>query len=175
MTSRLAFAWGIGYPHEAMDSKALLKSRLTFVRRDLDEAVARLDGTELDWAPTDGMRTIGGLLYEIVATELQDLALFKGEPADYDSIAKSAKRETLAEYRDLLKSTRQSLISFLDSKTEEDLSELIDLNPKWFEGFGNSQVPLAEAVRSVAMHEWYHTAQLVSYLWIRGDNPYKWD
>ena len=30
-----------------------------------------------------------------------------------------------------------------------------------------------EVLRNIAAHEWYHTGQLVSYLWTRGEDPYK--
>lgn len=157
-----------------MGTRELLKSRLAYVRRDLDEAVSRLKDDDLDWAPAQGMRTIGGQLHEIVATELQDIALFKGETARFDEIAKGAKRGTLAEYKELLAATRGELIALIETLNEADLARLVQVDPRWFESFGNSEVPLAEAIRSVAMHEWYHTAQLVSYLWAKGDNPYDW-
>ncbi|MBS1712143.1 MAG: DinB family protein [Armatimonadetes bacterium] len=157
-----------------MDSRELLKSRLAYVRRDLDEAVSRLTDEDMGWAPAEGMRTIGGQLHEIAATELQDIALFRGETTRFDEIAKGAKRGTLAEYKELLAATRGELIALIDSLSEADLAKPLQVDPRWFESFGNSEVPLAEAIRSVAMHEWYHTAQLVSYLWAKGDNPYDW-
>ena len=34
--------------------------------------------------------------------------------------------------------------------------------------------PISEVLRSIATHESYHTGQLITYLWMRGDNPYEW-
>ncbi len=54
---------------------ALLKARLALVRRDLDPIVTRLTPDLLTWAPAAGMRTISGQIVEIVATEMQLIAL----------------------------------------------------------------------------------------------------
>ena len=75
---------------------------------------------------------------------------------------------------DQLNATRNQTLTYLDSLAEADLSEPILVPQHWFESLGLGIVPRREMITSIALHEWYHTAQLVSYLWARGDDPYSW-
>ncbi|MBX3096286.1 MAG: DinB family protein [Fimbriimonadaceae bacterium] len=152
-----------------------LKGRLAVVRQDLVEAVDRLTDDMLEWAPAKGMRTIGGQLQEIAATELQEHALLKQlSNPNYDDAFRRAKRNSVEEYRRLLLEVRNETIALIDGWSEDDLNERVPVPTNWFEGLGQDDVPRAEIIRSLAAHEWYHTGQLVSYLWTRGDDPYKW-
>ncbi len=154
----------------------LLTARLSLVREDLDDVLGRLSDEMLAWAPSEGMRTVGGQLEEIAATEVQIVGWMRDkrhvpyeEASDFGDALK-----TLEGLRSVLASTRAKTLAYLDSLSETDLSMPIPFPPKWFESLRLPAVPPSEAFRSLAAHEWYHVGQLVSYLWFRGDNPYKW-
>lgn len=152
-----------------------LKARLALVRKDLDEALGRLDGIEMSWAPLEGMRTVGGQLLEIAATEHQILVLMKqGIKTNYQDIHSALEKQTLGEYKELLGKTREETLAYLDSLSVEDLQTEIPMPLEYSESLGLDEVPRSEVFRSIAQHEWYHVGQLVSYLWARGDDPYEW-
>lgn len=160
---------------ETIALRTLLKARLEYVRADLLEVLERLKDEDLDWAPREGMRTIGGQLKEILATEQQDLAILKKEGTEgFKALEKAAHSSTVEEYRAKLELTRKEMIEFIDQLSDEELAQPGDFPADWFETMGLENAPISEAIRSVAQHEWYHTAQLVSYLWMRGDDPYQW-
>ena len=50
--------------------RALIAARLLHVRDWLDSVLDRIPPDAIDWAPAEGMRTIGGQLVEIVAIEV---------------------------------------------------------------------------------------------------------
>src|SRR5690242_2954890 len=52
-----------------MDNRALIKANLASVRKELSEVFPHLTDDILDWAPSQGMRTIKGQLVEIMSTE----------------------------------------------------------------------------------------------------------
>ena len=54
-----------------MDTKELLKARFNLVRRDLNRVLDRLTDELLQWAPREGMRTVGGQLFEIAGKEIE--------------------------------------------------------------------------------------------------------
>ena len=76
--------------------------------------------------------------------------------------------------KEVLAETRQSTLQYLDSLSEKDLEVPVKFPTDWWEGLGLPELPLHEVLRNIAAHEWYHTGQLVSYLWSNGDDPYKW-
>ena len=153
----------------------LLKGRLNIVRQDLNEAVARLKDEDLPYAPAKGMRTISGQLNEIIATEfqIQDL-LQETTQKPFQQLDQAAQSTSVEEYKTKLHQTRQSTLDFFDSLTEQDLDKLLPVPQGWFESLTLPAVPKSEILRSLAAHEWYHTAQITSYLWTKGDNPYNW-
>lgn len=153
-----------------------LKARLALVRQDLEEVIERLSDADLDWAPTQGMRTIGGQLVEIIGTEIMLLKWMRDAEKmsfkEAEAVAREAK--SLAELHEILDSTRADTLEFIDSLSDEQLDAYAPFPSGWFESLGRGAVPRSEALRSIAQHEWYHVGQLVSYLWSRGDNPYEW-
>ena len=154
----------------------LLKARLFLVRSDLDDAIGRLTPEMMPWAPSPGMRTISGQLLEIVGTEMQVLRMLK----EGKTLSDEKVRQILGEYGSLtrlqraLADVRQETLEYIDSFSPEQLDEPVEVPTNWFESLGLPAVPRSEVIRSIAQHEWYHTAQLVSYLWSLGDNPYSW-
>ncbi|MBX3117930.1 MAG: DinB family protein [Fimbriimonadaceae bacterium] len=153
-----------------------LKARLRLVREDLEEILPRLSDSDLSWAPTEGMRTVGGQFIEIAATEIMLLAWMKeGRHITFKEAESFAEgNPTLEELIGALKSARADTLAYLDSLTAEQLETPAPFPDRWFESLGQPMMQPSEAFRSLAAHEWYHVGQLVSYLWSRGDDPYKW-
>ena len=84
------------------------------------------------------------------------------------------REKSLAGIKEVLAETRKATVKYLDSLSDQDLEMPVKFPTDWWEGLGLAELPLHEVFRNVAMHEWYHTGQLVSYLWSRGDDPYSW-
>ncbi|MBA3727044.1 MAG: DinB family protein [Armatimonadetes bacterium] len=153
-----------------------LKARLALVRADLDEAMGRLRDEDLDWAPREGMRTVGGQLTEIAGTERQLLAWLRRQERIPFELANDFgdRAKSIEGMRGALEEVRGETLAYIDSLSEDQLEAPVPMDPLWFESLGQKEVPLGEPIRSLAQHEWYHVGQLVSYLWSRGDDPYKW-
>ncbi len=157
-------------------TRELVEARLIFVRNELLEVLKRLDPSMTTWAPAEGMRTIGGQIFEIAASELQVVLVLKEGRfiSDEDVSERVGGKEDLPRLLDFLDKVRQETLTYLQGLSDEDLDVEITL-PGWHEAIGLPSVPRSEVFRGIAQHEGYHTGQLVSYLWARGDNPYKWD
>jgi hypothetical protein len=158
------------------DLHTLLTARLAIVREDLDEVIGRLSDELLPWAPSPGMRTIGGQLEEIAGTEVQAMAwLTERRHIPYNEAMEfGERRSSLRGLTGILAEVREGTLAHLNSLSTAELEESVPFPDGWFEGLRLPHCPRAEAFRSLAMHEWYHVGQLVSYLWARGDDPYKW-
>lgn len=159
-----------------MSTHDLLKGRLATTRVDLEEVISRLSDELLPWAPAPGMRTVRGQLEEIGGTELQILGWVQDrrDLSYKEAVASLEPLTGLAELGAALRSIRSETLAWLDSLSETDLERPVAFPDGWFESLGLPEVPLHEGIRSIAQHEWYHVGQLVSYLWARGDDPYKW-
>lgn len=157
-----------------MVRREIVRGRMGQVRGELLECLESVTDELLPWAPTEGMRTVAGQLAEILVTEMQIVAVLREEPGgDYrahyqEMIATPTKAGFLAQ----LDSVRTHTLATLDGYSEEELLESIEMDPNWFESGGLEQVPRIEVFGAIPMHEWYHTGQLISYLWSRGVNPY---
>ncbi len=145
--------------------------RLSSVRDELFEVVDRRNQQMMPWAPAEGMRTISGQLVEIAITEVQIATQLTSDRWIPDEDAKSllGDCQSLENLRHQLVIIRNQTLCYLDSLSSEDLNELVDVRTMGLPG-----VPRAEVFRSLAQHEYYHLGQLISYLWLRGDHPYKW-
>lgn len=119
---------------------------------------------------------MGGQLIEIGGTELQALSVLKGEkpPTDEEVRAMIRDLHDSSALTDFVNSVRTQTLEYLDGLNSEQLHEEVEFPAGWHESIGLPSIPRAEAFRGIAQHEAYHTGQLVSYLWARGDNPYKW-
>ena len=152
-----------------------MKTRLSLVRGDLLTALGHVSDEMLAWAPAEGMRTVDGQIREIAQTELQIMGLLKtGDAPTFESVAAQVRRDSVAGYRELLDQVRADTVTWIDSQTDEQLDATVAVPGGWFEALGLENTPKSEVLRSLAAHEWYHVGQLVSYLWFRGDNPYRW-
>lgn len=129
----------------------------------------------MDWAPADGMRTLGGQLLEIAATEHQLISLLRDDLwVDDDEY-----RDSLGNWNDFgvlrtaIADARKNTLRYLDSLSEEGLAEEVEFGGGWFGPLGLPTIPRAEVFVNIADHEWYHVGQITSYLWARGIDPYR--
>lgn len=152
-----------------------LRQRLRLARADLMEAWSRVTDPMLPWAPAEGMRPLGDLMREILATELEIVAVLRdGHAGDYAEHWASAGCDTSGAYAARAFDVRAATLAWLDAQTDAALRAPRPMPDAWWPGLGLAQAPAHEVVRSIAQHEAYHTGQLVSYLWARGDDPYAW-
>ncbi|MBS1708477.1 MAG: DinB family protein [Armatimonadetes bacterium] len=153
----------------------LLKARFAHVRRDLDRVLDRLVEADMRWTPAQGMRTVASQLVEIADKERETLVWVQtGVWPDDDPPTFDEETVTLAEARVALARLRKATYAFIDGQTEAELERPVANPEGWYEALGLLQCPLSEVLRTVAAHEWYHTGQLVMYLWSRGEDPYAW-
>ena len=135
----------------------------------------RLTDADLPWAPGEGMRTIAGQLIEIANKEREVLIwLRKGVWPDGDPDSFDPDTATLEEIKAVFKSLRTDTYSYIDSLSEAELGKPHQSPKGWWEALLLEQCPRSEILRNIAVHEWYHTGQLITYLWLRGDDPDKW-
>lgn len=152
-----------------------LRRRLQLARADLMEAWSRVTEPMLPWAPAEGMRPLGDLMREILATELEIVAVLRdGHGGDYSEHWAAAGCETALAYATRATEVRAATLAWLGAQTEPALHAPRPMPAHWWAGLGLPEAPAHEVVRSIAQHEAYHTGQLVSYLWARGDDPYEW-
>jgi len=156
--------------------KELIRARLAFVRRDLDEVLGRLSDDLLKWAPAQGVRPVDDQLLEIGMNEVMSVALLRdGKTLTHAEAEATLPYDgTLSSLVKMLHDVRESTLAFIDSLSEEQLAEAVAARNPWFASFGLPKVPVYDALTSIALHEQYHLAQLITYLWTRGDDPYKW-
>jgi uncharacterized damage-inducible protein DinB len=157
-------------------SKDLIVSRLNFVRRGLDEVVSRLSDDMIHWAPGEGVRPIDDQLLEIGMNEVMSIALLRdGKKLSHaEAEATLVHNSTVETLKKMLDDVRESTLSYIESLSEEQLAESVVADNPWFASFGLGQVPRYDALTSIAFHEHYHVGQLVTSLWVKGDNPYSW-
>lgn len=152
----------------------LIRARFEQVRRSLTSELDALTDDLLTWAPRAGMRTCGGMLFEIAGKEVELLTYARhGGLEEWVEIESFGPREASIEgWRDILAEVRAETLVFLDSMSLDKLDDPVRFPGEWWEGLYLKEVPMHEIFRSIAAHEWYHTGQLVSYQWMRGVNPY---
>jgi len=148
-----------------------LKARLSNVRSDLEEVLSRLDQDMMSWSPAPGMRTVSGQLVEIAITELQIVLQLQEGRWIPDEEAKQlvGDCDSLRNLAIKLASIRANTLAYLDSLSPSALEEQVMVRTQ-----GLPSNPRSEVFRTIAQHEYYHVGQLVSYLWARGDDPYRW-
>jgi uncharacterized damage-inducible protein DinB len=157
-----------------MTLQDLLKARFAMVRQDLDQVLDRLSDADVPWEPKEGMRTIGGLLVEIADKEREALIWIKERTWPEEMPSFDPETSTIQEIRAVLATLRAETYAYIDSLTEAELQEPVFSPEGWWEALRLKECPKSEVIRNIATHEWYHTAQLVTYLWMRGSDPNDW-
>ena len=152
-----------------------LKARFTCARQDLEGVFARLGDSDLPWSPREGMRTIADQLLEIANKEKETLGWIQtGVWPDDGPDAFDMNSATLEEIKAVMAALRVETYRYMDSLSDAELEQPIPNPNRWLEALRIANCPLSEVLRSIATHETYHTAQLITYLWLRGDNPNDW-
>jgi uncharacterized damage-inducible protein DinB len=156
--------------------KDLIVARLSFVRRDLDEVVTRLTDDMVKWAPGEGVRPIDDQLLEIGMNEVMSIALLRDgqELSHAQAEATLIHSSTVATLKKMLEDVRRATLDYIETLAEEQLAEAVVADNPWFASFGLPKVPRYDALTSIALHEHYHVGQLVTTLWVKGDDPYAW-
>lgn len=156
--------------------RALIAARLNHVRGWLDSTLDHVPADIVDWAPREGMRTIGGQLVEIAWIEIPLVARLKGggHPGEAAVEAMIGDQHSLENLRRVLTDVRRETLAYLDSITDEELWQEIPTVDAFYGTLWLPSMPRAEHIINVAEHEFYHVGQLISYLWARGDDPYAW-
>lgn len=155
----------------------LIRASLNSTRTELAEVFPHLSDEILGSAPAPGMRTFQGQLVEIIGTEISIGEGLMGKPKRaYSEIEQELwELRTVGELTAKLTEVRSSTLLFLSSLTEGQLDATTEVSA----GFANylelESVTIGEMLRFIVRHEAYHTGQLVSYLWARGNDPYTWD
>lgn len=152
-----------------------IKARLAVTRSDLDQVVTRLADSDMRWAPAPGMKTVAGLLLEIADKDREIVGWLRdGAWPDDDPPAFDPEAATLVEAVEGLRTTRRQTWDYVDSLSDEEIDEVLDLPELWWESLRLPRCPRSEMLRNISAHEWYHTGQLVTYLWSRSENPETW-
>jgi len=118
--------------------------------------------------------SFAGLLVEIANKEKETIAWLQtgiwpdGDPDAFEETA------SMEEILSTLAGLRGKTYEYIDSLSEAQVDELVANPEGWWEGLRQRECPRSEILRNIAAHEWYHTAQLITYLWIQGDNPNDW-
>ncbi|HWD39636.1 MAG TPA: DinB family protein [Fimbriimonas sp.] len=157
-------------------SKERILARLRFIRRDLDEVLTRLSDDMLKWAPGEGVRPIDDQLLEIAMNEVMAIALLRdGKHLSHaEAEATLVHSSTVETFKKMLADVRQSTRDYIESLSEERLAEAVVADNPWYASFGLREVPRYDALTSIALHEHYHVGQLITSLWVKGDDPYAW-
>lgn len=121
------------------------------------------------------MPTIAELLLEIANKEKEaPVWIRQGVWPDRGPDAFDIESATVDGIKTSLRSLRVETFTYIDSLSEAELEELVSCPDRWWEALRLTACPRSEVLRNIATHKWYHTAQLITYLWMRGDNPNKW-
>lgn len=154
-----------------LTQRELVIARLHNVRSWLNSALGRLKPELLDWAPARGMRTVSGQLVELIEVEARlapwlsegrklteaEVAAIVGDPQNLNSLLNA------------LTKVRKGTLDCLSSLTDEELSSAPPPGEQWFGTLWVPGMPRSEHFMNISEHEYYHTGQLIAYLWFKGD------
>ena len=153
----------------------LLKARFNLTGKFLQQVIDRLKDEDLPWSPALGMRTIRNQLLEIADKERETLKWIQtGTWPDDDPPTFDEESASLEEIKSKIASLRKATFMYIDSLTESELHRLHPAPEGWWEALRLTECPVHEILRNISAHEWYHTGQLLVYLWSRGDDPETW-
>lgn len=158
-----------------MSSREFLVARLAMTRSDLTDVLGHLSDSDLRWVPAEGMNSVCDLLCEIARKDMEIIGwLQNGEWPDNEPDPFDAKSATVEQARKGLDETRARTLNYIAKQTDEQLEEIVALPERWWEGLRLLECPKSEMIRNISAHEWYHTGQLIVYLWSQGRNPNEW-
>ncbi|MBS1701591.1 MAG: DinB family protein [Armatimonadetes bacterium] len=154
-----------------------IQASLSSVRTDLAEVFPRLSDEMLEWAPADGMRTVKGQFVEILGTETSLQYLIQALPRPENDVVDAPfwATKTVDCLRQKTDEVRQATLTLLRNVGDEGLQTPVEVSAGFAEYLDLDVVTIEDLFRFISRHESYHAGQLVSYLWMRGDNPYDWE
>ena len=160
-----------------MTTQDLVRSNFSSVRKSLDEVIAHLEDEMLYWAPRPEMHSIHRVLMDILTTEVSIVERLQGVPrrSDEELDAPYLPIKTVDGMAEMLELVRAGTLTYLSSLSESDLGAPAKISQAFQQELDLTPAPVSEVLRYIARHEYYHTAQLISYLWTRGDDPYEWE
>ena len=165
----------MGYTSAMLDLQGLLKARLAMARTDLRVTLDRFQEEDFHWAPAKGMRSVGAQLLEMADKDREVVVWLKtGVWPDNDPPSFDVKNSSLGEAWRRMEEIRATTLEYIGSLSAEELEAPVTAPEQWWEALRLTECPRSEVLRNIAAHEWYHTGQLVTYLWSRGDDPYNW-
>jgi len=152
-----------------------LRDRLKFDlernREELIQVVTPID--DLGYAPAEGMKSYRDQLAEIGGIEIESVDLITtGKVPEWAETQARITGTTLNEVLHSLAVIRQELVECLDSLTDQELVQAIDVPHEWASFVGDITLEREELFRWLARHEYYHLGQIITYRWIQGINPY---
>jgi hypothetical protein len=155
----------------------LIRASLNSTRAELAEVFPHITDDILDWAPFPGMRTIHGQFIEIIGTEISMIEPLKKLPhRTYQEIEGGLwPINTVAALIAKASEVRYTTLELLTSLDEDGMTAQAIVSEGYSMYLGLEFVPVSEIFRVLIRHESYHTGQLMSYLWAKGNNPYDWD
>lgn len=142
------------------------------IRKELTDTVSPISNEELGWAPREGMKSYRALLQEIGTMEKLCIHWLRtGDMLEWNMPA-CVPAETTQAALSQIESIRAESKAWLESATEEQLEDLVEVPGPWKQYWGEKIEP-EEGFRWIVMHEYYHLGQIISYRWIQGHDPYK--
>ena len=152
-----------------------LCDELNLIRRELREEVGRLQPEQLDWSPQPGMKSYRALLAEIADVEsgCRAWAVSSHDQSDWAEQIKSASdADSLLQ---VLEEIRAQTLRYLQTCSEDELQETVTVPENSRQYAGGPMLAKEDVFRWIARHEYYHLGQIITYGWLRGDNPYQRD
>jgi uncharacterized damage-inducible protein DinB len=152
-----------------------LQRILKDIRTELLKEAEKIKPEEYNWEPRPGMRTFNGQIQEIGTMEKICIHnLRTQQPLDWGKAIAWSGEDLIAHLKDL-EGVRKETNQFLDSLADDkELDKPHQLLPDWRQYWWNQEsVATEEMLRWIARHEYYHLGQIISYLWLLGNNPYK--
>lgn len=148
-----------------------LEEELRAVRDELLVSAHRIPSDRFDWAPQAGMKSFREQLREVGTMEKIVVEFIKsGKETEWGEAVQWTGHDldsTLSE----LKSIRAATLALLWSTPEDKLQEPV--HALWGKVPSGPHAEREGLFRWIARHEYYHIGQIVTYLWILGDNPYR--
>lgn len=153
--------------------KTRLINELMLVRRELLEELRALSDANLGYSPAEGMKPYGVLIQEIAAMQAETAEILcEMRVPEYQDLEKRCARSSITDYIDLLETDLRRIIGYIENSDESNLGLPLPLEISWASYFGSPEIEPEELIRWIGRHEYYHLAQIVTYRWLQGHNPY---
>jgi uncharacterized damage-inducible protein DinB len=120
------------------------------------------------------MNSVGDLLLEIARKDMEIVGWLRNGAWPDDEPDPFEPTASVDEMRKGLEATRAATVEYVAGLSDDQLEEVISLPERWWEALRLLHCPRSEMLRNASAHEWYHTGQLIVYLWSQGRDPNEW-